>query len=373
MLKNPFVTSGYEGPEYFCDREEETKKLTQLLANGNNVVMMSPRRMGKTGLLYHAFQQKEIAKSYNTFIIDIYSTKNMAEMVAEMGKVILNVLQSKGERAFRKFVRTVSSLRPNMSLDPVGNMSWNVEVGTLQNPDYTLEQIFQYIEKSDRPCLVAIDEFQQVSYYPEKNVEAILRTYIQTCRNANFVFSGSERHLLTEMFFSPARPFYASTSTMSLGSIDVDKYASFAKAHFENAKKHLADSVMETVYNRFEGVTWYIQKVLNFLFTDTASGETCGVDMIDKAINEIVSDNSSIYADLLYQLTVKQKELLMAINKEGKATSIMGSKFVKKHHLTAASSIQTTIKSLMERQLVTKHLDVYEVYDKFFSLWLKTL
>ena len=173
MLKNPFVTSGYESPEYFCDREEETKKLTQLLTNGNNVVMMSPRRMGKTGLLYHAFQQKEIAKNYNTFIIDIYSTKNMAEMVAEMGKVILNVLQSKGERAFRKFVRTVSSLRPNMSLDPVGNMSWNVEVGTLQNPDYTLEQIFQYIEKSDRPCLVAIDEFQQVSYYPEKNVEAI--------------------------------------------------------------------------------------------------------------------------------------------------------------------------------------------------------
>ena len=93
-MRNPFVTSGYEGPEYFCDREEETAKLIRQLTNGNNVVLMSPRRMGKTGLLYHAFQQEEIRTEYHAFIIDIYSTKNMNDMVAEMGKVILNTLQS---------------------------------------------------------------------------------------------------------------------------------------------------------------------------------------------------------------------------------------------------------------------------------------
>jgi len=172
MLKNPFVTSGYDGPEYFCDREEETVKLIRQLTNGNNVVLMSPRRMGKTGLLHHAFQQEEIANEYHTFVVDIYSTKNLNELVAEMGKEILNA-------------------------------------------DATLDQIFDYIKQSDRPCLIAIDEFQQIAHYPEKNVEAILRTYIQHCSNANFVFSGSERHLLAEMFSSPARPFYASTSTLT--------------------------------------------------------------------------------------------------------------------------------------------------------------
>ena len=329
-MKNPFVTSGYEGPEYFCDREEETAKLIRQLTNGNNVVLMSPRRMGKTGLLYHAFQQEEIANEYHTFIIDIYSTKNMNDLVAEIGKVILNV-------------------------------------------DATLDQIFDYIEQSDRPCLIAIDEFQQIAHYPEKNVEAILRTYIQHCSNANFVFSGSDRHLLAEMFSSPARPFYASTSTLNLEPINPLKYDEFAKAHFEKAGKHLEVGVVEAICNRFEGVTWYVQKVLNYLFASTASGETSGMDMIDVAVNEIVKDNGTIYADLLYQLTAKQKELLVAINKEGKVKAITGSKFIKKHHLTAASSVQTTIKSLMDKQLVTIHLGVYEVYDKFFSFWLSRL
>ncbi len=373
MANNPFITSGYEGPAYFCDREEETKNLTQLLTNGNNVVLMSPRRMGKTGLLYHTFQQKDIQKAWHTFVIDIYSTKNLNDMVAEMGKAMLNTLQSKGERHFKKLVRTISSLKPGLSFDAKGNPSWNIEVGTIQNPDYTLEQIFSYIEQSEHPCLVAIDEFQQIFYYPEKNVEAILRTHIQRCRNAQFVFSGSERHLLAEMFHSPARPFYASTSTLNLESIRIEKYVEFARAHFENAGKQLEIGTVETIYERFEGVTWYIQKVLNYLFADTPFGACCRKESVDEAVNAIVKDNSCIYADLLYQLTARQKELLLAINREGKASAITGSKFLKKHHLPAASSVQTTIKSLMEKQLITRHLGVYEVYDKLFGLWLSRL
>ncbi len=372
-MKNPFVTSGYEGPEYFCDREEETAKLIRQLTNGNNVVLMSPRRMGKTGLLYHAFQQEEIRTEYHTFIIDIYSTKNKNDMVAEMGKVILNTLQSKSKKAFDKFVRIATSLRPGVSFDPLGNPTWNVEVGNIQNADNTLDQIFDYIKQSGQPCLIAIDEFQQIAHYPEKNVEAILRTYIQHCSNANFVFSGSERHLLAEMFSSPSRPFYASTSTLNLERINPLKYDEFAKTHFEKSGKHFAEDVVEAICDRFEGITWYVQKVLNYLFADTASGETCGMDMIDVAVNEIVKDNGMIYADLLYQLTAKQKELLVSINKEGKVKAITGSKFIKKHHLTAASSVQTTVRSLIDKQLVTSHLGIYEVYDKFFGIWLSRL
>jgi hypothetical protein len=187
------------------------------------------------------------------------------------------------------------------------------------------------------------------------------------------VFSGSERHLLAEMFSSPSRPFYASTSTLNLECINPLKYDEFARTHFEKAGKRLVEGVVEAICDRFEGITWYVQKVLNYLFADTASGETCGMDMIDVAVNEIVKDNGMIYADLLYQLTAKQKELLVAINKEGKVKAITGSKFIKKHHLTAASSVQTTVRSLMDKQLVTSHLGIYEVYDKFFGIWLSRL
>ena len=369
-MKNPFVTSGYAGAAYFCDRVQETAQLTKLITNGNNVVLMSPRRLGKTSLLYHCFNQEEISSAYNTFIIDIYSTKNLNDLVMEIGKVVLGSLKSKGRKAMEKFLDIVSSLRPGITFDVMGNATWNLEAGVLHSPTFTLDQIFEYLQASDKPCIVAIDEFQQILYYPEKTVEATLRTYIQKCTNATFVFSGSERHLLSEMFSNPARPFYASTSTLPLEPIPLDKYSQFANDHFTANNRKLEDNVVEQVYTKFDGVTWFMQKVMNQLFSNTDRGEACTPDMVEPAISQIVRDNSIIYADLLYQLTFRQKELLLAICREGKAKAITGSKFIKKYHLPAASTIQTSIKSLLDSQLVTRSQDTYEVYDKFFALWL---
>lgn len=111
MFMNPFVTTGYAGAEYFCDRVEETKALKDLLLNGNNVALMSPRRFGKTDLIRHCFAQKEISEKFHTFIIDIYSTKSLAEMTERMGKTILDALKPKGAKVWSAFVNTISSLK----------------------------------------------------------------------------------------------------------------------------------------------------------------------------------------------------------------------------------------------------------------------
>lgn len=333
MLKNPFITYGYEGPEYFCDRVAETDNLVSLVENGNNVVLMSPRRMGKTGLLNHCFQQATIAEEYNTFLIDIYSTGNLQDLVSTMGKAILSQLMPLGERAISRFVRTVSSLRPVMTVDAAGNPSWSIEMSRSSEPSYTLDQIFAYLSESERPNIVAIDEFQQITSYPEKNIEAVLRTLIQKCRNTVWIFSGSSRHLLSEMFTSAAKPFYASSSVMNLDCLPCEAYGEFSKRLFAVYGKTLEDDVPELVYGMFEGVTWFMQRVMNRLFSDTPTGGVCTKDMVGDAVKSIVNDNSCIYEDLLYQLTSRQKDLLIAINKEGKAREITGGKFVKKHGL----------------------------------------
>lgn len=372
MNRNPFITFGYEGPEYFCDRQKETSELTSLVRNGNNVVLMSPRRMGKTGLLYHCFGQEEIKNEYSTFIIDILSTSNLSDMVVTMGKAILSQLMPLGQRAISKFTRAVSSLRPTMTMDPMGNANFSIDIAQLSTPEYSLEEIFRYIEESDRHVLIAMDEFQQITSYPEKNVEAVLRTYIQRSKNSTWIFSGSSRHLLSEMFLAPSRPFYASTSFLSLECIPCATYSEFAAGLFEKNGKHLDPAVPEMVYGKFEGVTWFMQRVMNRLYSDTGAGETCTTSMVDYAVREIVDGNATIYTDLLYQLAPRQKELLIAINKEGKAQSISSGKFVKKHSLQSPSTVQTAAKALVDRQLVTFNQGTYEVYDKFFSIWLSS-
>lgn len=133
----------------------------------------------------------------------------------------------------------------------------------------------------------------------------------------------------------------------------------------------MADGVVSTIYERFDGTTWYIQKMLNQLFAITPQGQTVSLADISKAENQIISQNEEAYKDTLFQLTTKQRDLFIAISKEGSATQITGSPFLKRHHLTSASSVQKAASILRSKQLLTHYQGVYEWYDKFMSAWLR--
>lgn len=367
---NPFITNGYVSAKYFCDRITETETLTRYIINGNNVALISPRRLGKTGLIEHCFHQKQIEAGYYTFLIDIYATKNLQEFVFELGKGILNTLKPRGRKTWEIFLDCLSSLRTSISFDFSGNPGWSLEMGDIKTPTVTLDEIFHYLERSDKPCLVAIDEFQVVSKYPENNVEALLRTHIQHCKNAKFIYAGSQRHMMGEIFASPARPFYQSTAIMNLSPIEEQIYIKFIQEHFEENDKKITEATIHSIYNRFEGVTWYIQFVANSLYALTGTGETCTEDKVIIAINNILAQLNFTYSSLLFQLPPKQKEVLMAICKEGKAKEITSSKFLRTYKLTA-SSVQGAIKGLLDKDFVTNELGEYSVYDKLFEIWLR--
>lgn len=369
MIDNPFITYGYEAPEYFCDRKSETAELTTLLTNGNHTALISPRRMGKTGLIHHCFARQNIQDNYYTFLIDIYATKNMQDMVYRMGQAIVNRLKPRGQSAIDGFLRFVTSLRTGISFDGQGNASWNVGLGDIKSPDFTLEEIFNYLSSADRRCIVAIDEFQAIADYPERNVEELMRTYVQQCRNAVFLFSGSQKSLMSEMFSSPARPFYQSVSLMFLKPVALSEYEIFARNHFECVGKKISDGVVKAIYDRFDGTTWYLQKVLNQLFATKDSVQT---DDVENAVRQIINQNEEAYKDILYQLTARQRDFLIAVSREGKATQITGMAFIKRHHLTSASSVQKSAQSLMEKQLLTHQQGIYEIYDKFMGEWLQS-
>ena len=369
-MKNPFLTYGYNGPEYFCDRVEETKRLTSLLVNGNHVALMSPRRMGKTGLIRHCFAQEELQSDYYLFIVDIYATKSISELIYELGREILSVLKSKERKAWERFVKIVGSLRTGISLDAMGQPSWNLEVGDIQSPKISLDEIFHYLSTADKPCIVAIDEFQAIMDYPEQNTEALLRTYIQKCNNAWFIFSGSKRHMMGEMFSSPARPFYQSASTLSLKPIPMEAYAKFIDRHFQQGGKSISNEAVQYIYEKFEGTTWYIQKICNELYSMAEAGIPCGIKEVDAAINHAVEEKDDTYQDLMARLTAKQKALLLAIAHSDRDIRPTSGDFIKKYHLTSASAVQRSLSALQDKDIVTSNNGKYYIYDYFLHLWL---
>lgn len=372
ILLNPFVVGRYVSDYYFCDREKETEFLTKQIMNGKNVALISQRRMGKTGLIRHCFNNEKIKNEFYTFFVDIYSSTSLPEFVYLLGKNIYEVLKPQKNAWKERFFQIISSLRMGFKLDAItGEPTFDIGLGDIQSPQITLDEIFNYLESADKPCIVAIDEFQQIGTYAEGNIEALLRTKIQQCRQTMFIFSGSKRHTMSNMFNSSSKPFYQSAITMGLSPIPADTYTMFACRMFEEREKRIKPDVVEKVYQKFDGCTWFVQMIMNELFALTGQNECCEEDKIDTAWNNVIMTQESSYKDLLSHLAPKQKMMLLAIAKEGEASEITSSAFIQKYKLTSASSVQAAITPLIKNDLITKEKNTYRVYDYFLAEWLR--
>lgn len=366
---NPFIIEGYKSAEYFCDRREDTAVLTEHLTNQRNVALIAKRRLGKSGLIHHCFAQKDICSQYYTFYVDIYDTKNLAEFTFELGKCILNCLKSSGRRTWESFLNILKSLRSNISFDINGTPEWSLSIGEITSPIMTLDEIFYFLEHADKPCLVAIDEFQVIADYPEKTVEATLRKCIQDCHNTHFIYSGSKRHMMTEMFLTKSRPFYNSCAMMGLAPIDKTEYLYFANDHLASNVQSISNDAFDYLYDTYSGTTWNIQYVLNVLYATKTSEIVFSQNDVETAIETILQRNTFAYKSMLFLLSPKQKHLLYALAQEKSIKGIMSQSFLRKYNLTS-SAVQGAIKVLLDKDFVTYDEGVYSVYDKFFEQWL---
>ena len=108
---------------------------------------------------------------------------------------------------------------------------------------------------------------------------------------------------------------------------------------------------------------------MNMLYMLTPKGETCTLDMIDRAIDTYLQLSSAYYGELLRQMPEKQRNVFLAIAAEGQVKYISGGKFVHKYHLPSTSSVVSAVKGLLEKDFITQNDNVYSIYDRFFQLW----
>lgn len=368
---NPFIVSGKIPEAFFCDRIEESIELQKSLTNQLNVVLTSSRRMGKTSLVDFVFDKPVIKDDYITISVDILQTTTFREFIFTFGTAVFETVATRSDKWRKMFITFLKSLSGSFGYDPVQNTpTFDIRLGDIQQPEYTLREIFQYLESVEKRCLVVIDEFQQITRYPEKNVEEILRTQIQKLSNANFVFSGSRRRLMEEMFFSSKRPFYQSAKPLRLEPIDKEVYFDFASSHFQKAGKNLSKEAFTYVYDTFWGVTLYVQRMMKDAYIETPEGKVCDVDMVKILIENYIKENDSHLREQLSFITEAQKELLYAIYAEGEVQSITSSAFNKKHRLRSPSSTQSAALKLLEYDLITRKEKTYSLSDPLLSLWL---
>ena len=333
-LNNPFVIYGYKGAEYFCDRQKETETIMRAMHNERNVALISPRRIGKTGLIHHAFAQiTNEHPDIRCFYMDINATRNLQQFVELFAKT---------------FSITVSN----------------------EQKEESLKHVLDYLKDSDKRIYVAIDEFQQISEYPEKNVEALLRSHIQFIPNVVFVFAGSKQHIMAEMFTSAKRPFYQSSQMLSLSPIDKKVYFEFANNLMEKKCMKLSEDVFGYVYDVVDGQTWYVQHILNRLYD---IGGEIDIRLVNNTIMTSVMEQEVAFLNYYESLTYNQSQLLLAIARDKAVESVLSQDFIHRHSLPASSSVSLALKALIEREFVYKYNGKFIIYDRFFAIWLRNL
>ena len=371
LLSNPFVIGKYVDKDYFCDREKESEMLVHHIVNGRHVAIMSERRLGKTGLIEHV-SANSLPDGYEPFLIDIYTCKNLREMVYLLASEVFKKIARK-QSMLERLMRMVRSLKTTISYEVVtGFPEISFGLGEIQQPEVTLDEILGYLESSDAVCIVAIDEFQKIASFEEENVEALLRTKIQHLKKTQFIFAGSERHLQEGIFSNPARPFYNSVVFMQLLPIEVGVYVKFCQQLFLKYEKSVSPALVERLYECFQGITWYLQLSMNEAFTMAERGGCVDEEAYDQILNHLVDSKRFTFEDRYASLTEKQKTVLMAIASEfPNQVTLTSQNFITRYNLKTSSSVQTAVKGLVEKGILSDNHGVRRPTDLLFMLWLK--
>lgn len=375
-MENPFIIKSYESKELFCDREEELQLMLRNCINSTDMTLISQRRMGKTGLIFRLFDElKDTRPEIHTIYFDIFASRNIDDFIKLMAEAALKAFPSKTSMG-EKFMTFIKSLRPQLSFDNItGEPQLQIAYQTAHEKEYTLRGLFDFLDGQNEHIVIAIDEFQQIRDYPEQNMEALLRTYIQQTHNLTFIFCGSKKHMMADIFANERKPFYNSTSFVSLDKISEESYSTFIRRLFNERQRSITDEALQFILEWTRRHTYYTQQLCHTVFAN--GNEAVTIDEVKKACEQLMKQGEAVYLQYRQMLTDKQWDYLIAVAKEGSVQQITSSAFLKTHKIGTPSVSRRLAEALCEKGLLNDNVAIngttYTLSDVFLSHWMERL
>lgn len=375
-MKNPFVIKAYESRELFCDRENELQLMLRNCINHTDMTLISQRRMGKTGLILRLFDEiATVHPDIKTIYVDIFSSRNIDDFIKLLAEATMRAFQPKTTMG-EKLMAFIKTMRPQLSFDNItGEPQLMIAYQSPHEKEYTLRGLLEFLDSQDVHIIVAIDEFQQIRDYPEKNMEALLRTFIQQTHNLTFIYCGSKKHLMADIFTNEKKPFYSSSAFVSLGKISADTYAEFIRRHFNQCFREIDDESITFILDWTRRHTYYTQQLCHTIF---ANGDhNIDITKVKASCEQLMQQGEAIFLQYRQMLTIKQWSYLIAVAKEGSVSQITAAQFLGRHKIGSASTSQRLADALCEKGLLNDDINVkgitYSLNDVFFSHWLERL
>ena len=375
-MENPFIIKSYESKELFCDREEELQQMLRNCINSSDMTLISQRRMGKTGLILRLFDEiKDVRPDIHTIYFDIFASRNIDDFIKLMAEAAMKSFPSKTTMG-EKLLTFIKSLRPQLSFDTItGEPQLQIAYQTAHEKEYILRGLFDFLDSQKEHIVIAIDEFQQIRDYPEQNMEALLRTYIQQTHNLTFIFCGSKKHMMTDIFANEKKPFYNSTAFVSLDKISETSYSAFIRQLFKDRHRSITDEALQFILDWTRRHTYYTQQLCHTVYAN--GNETVTIDDVKKACEQLMKQGEAVYMQYRQMLTEKQWDYLIAVAKEGSVQQITASAFLRNHKIGTPSVSRRHADSLCEKGLLNDDITIngttYSLSDVFLSHWMERL
>ena len=371
---NPFLLGGYTEPQYFCNRNKEIIELANNINSKFNTTIFAMRRLGKTGLIQHLFYQLKVKKTVCMYI-DIYATQSLKDFTNLLSNCIYQNFPNT-KSIGKQFLEAIKSFRPVVSFDSLSGLpELSLDISQTKQFEKTIPQLLQFLDSRNIKIIIAIDEFQQILTYPEKNIEAILRTSVQSLKNINFIFCGSNQTLMHNIFNTAKRPFYASCKNLHLDKIANEEYFAFIKNHFTINKRKIANEAIEYILEFTFSHTYFTQYICHQLFATNSKNITLqDTQLICK---KALEDNAPTFFQFRNLLTASQWHLLKAIAKSEKLFQPFAKEFISKNNLGSSAIVKRSLESLLQKEMIhfnnTEQVTHYAVYDKFLLRWMQYL
>ena len=357
----------------FIGRERETKRLLDNFKGGINVILMSPRRLGKTSLVKHVCNKLD-DKDIITVYLDIFGCKSEYDFYNKLATEVLKQTASKHELWFEEAKEFLYRLTPKISFSPEPNSDFSISLG-ITPKTHTPEEVLQMAEtiaiKRKKRIVICIDEFQQIGEMANsKQIQARLRTVWQHQKHVSYCLFGSKHHLMSTIFLHRSMPFFQFGDTISLNKIATEDWVEYIVSHFADGKRTISRELAEEICKFTENYSAYVQQLAWLVFTLKEEGETVTEDDVRQAENDLLATNDILFMQMIEPLSEFQLNFLRAIA-SGIKKDFGLSEVREEYNLGSYSNITRLKTALLERDLIEKQNTELVITDPIFAKWLK--
>ncbi len=364
---NPFkygqVVSGVD----FCPRPETQKQLANYIQSGQNVVVYGERRIGKTSLIYETLTN---ASKRRMLHIDLMDVKSLEDLHARMAKAILSMEQRSG--SLEKIFSLLAGLRPVLAMDPyTGQPTFSIDAPAKTTPN-SIEGLLDLIEtlNQKKPLAVFIDEFQDILNLPDANhTFALLRSKIQFHQEIPYLFAGSIRNAMWDIFTNPDNAFYKSALPMEVGALNRDLFSDFLLHKFEAGGRRITSELFEEIFELTDQVAGDVQELCGALWETSAAGDGLDESAVGDALERIYAQEAKGYESCMVLLTALQVKCLVGLARVG-GEAPFSARFLQEAGIATSASITKTLNRLMKLKIIFKHEQGYRFTNPFFKNWL---